>query len=229
MPNMSRKTAERLICERGWLSHMPEPFRARLLQNAQLLKYEAGQIIFRTGEPAGGIYGLVAGTVIVNTAPPGSAPRLIHIALPGGWTGEDSFMTGQPRRIELVAQSKTWVMHVPIKVMEQMVALNPNDIRAFGTISILASDSLLRIVHDLQKKDVSSRIASALHRMSWATDSPVTVSQENLSIITNTSRKQVNNVIQRFVEKGWVETRYRAITVTNPVALRQYSEKDVTE
>ncbi|EKF63871.1 transcriptional regulatory protein [Serratia plymuthica A30] len=106
-----------------------------------------------------------------------------------------------------------------------MVALNPNDIRAFGTISILASDSLLRIVHDLQKKDVSARIASALHRMSWATDSPVTVSQENLSLITNTSRKQVNSVIQRFVEEGWVETSYRAITVTNPAALRQYSEK----
>ncbi|CAI2399045.1 Catabolite activation-like protein [Serratia proteamaculans] len=229
MLDMSRVVAERLICERGWLSHMPEPFRIRLLKNAALLKFEAGQIIFRSGEPSGGIYGLVAGTVIVNTAPPDSTPRLIHIALPGGWTGEDSFMTGQPRRIELVAQSDTWVMHVPIKTMEQMVALNPNDIRAFGTISILASDSLFRIVHDLQKKDVSTRIASALHRMSWTPDSPVTVSQENLSIITNTSRKQVNSVIQRFVENGWVETSYRSITVTNPVALRQYSEKDITE
>lgn len=149
---MSREVAERLICERGWLSHMPEPFRIRLLQNALLLKFEAGQVIFRRGEPAGGIYGLVTGTVIVNSAPPDSAPRLIHIARPGGWTGEDSFMTGQPRRIELVTQSDTWVMHVPLKTMEQMVALNPNDIRAFGTISILASDSLLRIVHDLQKK-----------------------------------------------------------------------------
>ncbi|QJW54964.1 CRP-like cAMP-activated global transcriptional regulator [Serratia plymuthica] len=225
MPDMSREVAERLICERGWLSHMPEPFRIRLLQNALLLKFEAGQVIFRRGEPAGGIYGLVTGTVIVNSAPPDSAPRLIHIARPGGWTGEDSFMTGQPRRIELVTQSDTWVMHVPLKTMEQMVALDPNDIRAFGTISILASDSLLRIVHDLQKKDVSARIASALHRMSWATDSPVTVSQENLSLITNTSRKQVNSVIQRFVEEGWVETSYRAITVTNPAALRQYSEK----
>lgn len=152
------------------------------MKNALLLNYGAGQVIFRTGDPSGGIYGLVAGTVIVNTAPPESTPRLIHIAIPGGWTGEDSFLTGQPRRIELIAQSDAWVMHVPIKAMEQMVALHPNDIRAFGTISILASDSLVRIVHDLKKKDVSSRIASALHRMSWATDTPVTVSQENLSV-----------------------------------------------
>ncbi|MCW2457491.1 UNVERIFIED_ORG: CRP-like cAMP-binding protein [Rahnella aquatilis] len=226
---MLRETAERLICERGWLSHLSENFRIRLLENALLLNYGAGQVIFRTGAPSGGIYGLVAGTVIVNTAPPESTPRLIHIAIPGGWTGEDSFLTGQPRRIELIAQSDAWVMHVPIKAMEQMVALHPDDIRAFGTISILASDSLVRIVHDLKKKDVSSRIASALHRMSWTTDSPVTVSQENLSVITNTSRKQVNSVIQRFVEQGWVETAYRAITVTNPAALRQYAEKDANK
>ncbi|WP_234300410.1 Crp/Fnr family transcriptional regulator [Rahnella aceris] len=226
---MSRETAERLICERGWLSHLSEDFRVRLLKNALLLNYGAGQVIFRTGDPSGGIYGLVAGTVIVNTAPPESTPRLIHIAIPGGWTGEDSFLTGQPRRIELIAQSDAWVMHVPIKAMEQMVALHPDDIRAFGTISILASDSLVRIVHDLKKKDVSSRIASALHRMSWATDTPVTVSQENLSVITNTSRKQVNSVIQRFVEQGWVETAYRAITVTDPAALRQYAEKDAAK
>jgi len=226
---MSRETAERLICERGWLSHLSENFRIRLLENALLLNYGAGQVIFRTGAPSGGIYGLVAGTVIVNTAPPESTPRLIHIAIPGGWTGEDSFLTGQPRRIELIAQSDAWVMHVPIKAMEQMVALHPDDIRAFGTISILASDSLVRIVHDLKKKDVSSRIASALHRMSWTTDSPVTVSQENLSVITNTSRKQVNSVIQRFVEQGWVETAYRAITVTDPAALRQYAEKDAAK
>lgn len=229
MPNMSRETAERFICERGWLSHLSEDFRVRLLKNALLLNYGAGQVIFRTGDPSGGIYGLVAGTVIVNTAPPQSTPRLIHIAIPGGWTGEDSFLTGQPRRIELIAQSDAWVMHVPIKAMEQMVALHPDDIRAFGTISILASDSLVRIVHDLKKKDVSSRIASALHRMSWATDTPVTVSQENLSVITNTSRKQVNSVIQRFVEQGWVETAYRAITVTDPAALRQYAEKDAAK
>ncbi|SQI42959.1 Uncharacterised protein [Serratia plymuthica] len=43
--------------------------------------------------------------------------------------------------------------------------------RAFGVISILGSDSLLRVVNDLQKKDVSARVASVLHRMSWATNS----------------------------------------------------------
>ncbi len=225
MAYMSRENAENIVCQRGWLSKMPETFRKRLLQHALLLKFEAGQIIFQPGDPAGGIYGLVAGTVVVSTAPPDSKPRLIHIALPGGWTGEDSFMTGQPRRIELVAQSNTWVMHVPLENMEDMAIHAPENIRAFGVISILSSDSLLRIVHDLQKKSVSARIASVLHRICWTSSTPVCVSQENLSIIANTSRKQVNSTIQQFVAAGWIEISYRSITVINPSALRQYSEQ----
>ena len=226
---MTRADAERIICERGWLAQMPESFREGLLQKAQLLKFEPGQVIFRPGDPAGGIYGLVAGTVIVNTAPLDSTPRLIHIAVPGGWTGEDCFMTGQPRRIELVVKSETWLMHVPLKTMEQMALADPSYIRAFGVISIIASDSLLKIVHSLQKKNVSARIASALHRMAWSTTAPMSVSQENLSIITNTSRKQVNNALQRFVEAGWVEIGYRAITVIDPAGLRQFAEQDQTD
>lgn len=225
MAHMSREKAEHIVCQRGWLSKTPEAFRKRLLQHAQLVKFDAGQLIFQPGDPAGGIYGMVAGTVIVSTAPPDAKPRLIHLALPGGWTGEDSFLTGQPRRIELVAQSETWAMHVPLETMEQMAQADPENIRAFGVISVMASDSLLRIVHDLQKKSVSARIASVLHRMYWTTDVPVCVSQENLSIIANTSRKQANSIVQQFAAAGWVEIRYRAITVTNPSALRQHAEQ----
>ncbi|EOT1929471.1 Crp/Fnr family transcriptional regulator [Serratia marcescens] len=225
MTHMSRQKAEYIVCQRGWLSNMSETFRKRLLQHAQLLKFDAGEIIFKPGDPAGGIYGMVAGTVIVSTAPPDAKPRLIHVALPGGWTGEDSFLTRQPRRIELVTQSETWVMHVPLETMEHMAQADSEYIRAFGVISVMSSDSLLRIVHDLQKKSVSARIASVLHRMYWTTDVPVYVSQENLSIIANTSRKQANSIVQKFVAAGWVEIRYRSITVTNPSALRQHAEQ----
>jgi len=226
MAQMLRKNAEGIITKRGWLSHMPDAFKERLLQHAQLLEFSPGQIIFSPGDPPGGIYGFVAGTVILSTAPAYSTPRLIDMVLPGDWTGEDGFMTGKPRRFQLVAQNSSWMMHVPLDAMEQMARHTPNDMRAFGVISILTSDSLLRIVHDLQKKNVSARIASALHRMCSATKAPVPLSQANLSIIANTSRSQVNSTIQYFVEKRWVETGYRSISVINPSELWEHAENN---
>ena len=226
---MSRADAERIISESGWLAQTSEAFRTALLQNARLLNLKAGHIIFRPGDPAGGIYGLVSGTVTVNTAPPDATPKLIHIAMPGGWTGEDSFMTGKTRRIELFVHSEAWVMHVPLDAMERMAASDPNNIRAFGIMSILAADKLLRIVHDLQKKSVSARLASVLHRLAWTKNAPISISQEKLGILASTSRKQVNMTIRDFVKVGWIKTGYGAITVTNPVALQRHADEDVAD
>jgi len=116
-------------------------------------------------------------------------------------------------------------MHVTLEKMEQMALADPQTIRAFGAISVMSADSLLRIVHDLQKKNVSARIASVLHRMCWTPNAPVTVSQENLSIIANTSRKQVNSTLQRFADAGWLEISYRSITIVDPSALQRHAEK----
>jgi CRP-like cAMP-binding protein len=229
MIQLSREYAEQIICKNGWLATMPEPFRAQLLSKALFLTFKPGQTLFQSGDPAGGIYGLVAGTLTVNTASSGALSRLVHIASPGGWLGEGGFITGQARRITLIAKTEVWVMHVPLEMMELMARTEPKNIRAFGNISVMWADSLLRIVYDLQIKNVSARIASALHRIASTTDTPVPVTQENLSIIANTSRQQVNNVIQHFADLGWVEIGYRSITITNPSALQHYAEKNVMD
>ncbi|MDU3302552.1 MAG: Crp/Fnr family transcriptional regulator [Enterobacter ludwigii] len=226
---MLRKHAESIVSQRGWLSRTSDDFRDRLLENARLLKYEPGQVIFTKGDPAGGIYGLVSGTLGIIAAPPYSIPRLIDIAVAGDWTGEDCFISGKPRRSGLIAQNETWVLHVSLESMEQMASRDANNMRAFGAMSILAADSMLRLVHDLQKKNASARIASALHRICWAARTPVTLSQESLGTITTTSRKQVNAIIKRFVDDGWIETGYRSITVINPGALKAHADEDLAE
>lgn len=226
---MLRKYAETIVGQRGWLSRTADDFRALLLENAELLKYKPGHVIFAKGDPAGGIYGLVSGTLGIIAAPPYSTPRLIDIAVAGDWIGEESFISGKPRRIGLVAQNETWVFHVSLERMEQMAIQDANNMRAFGVMSILAADSMLRLVHDLQKKSASARVASALHRICWATRTPVTLSQESLGTITTTSRKQVNAIIKRFVDEGWIETGYRSITVLDPAALKNHADEDLAE
>lgn len=223
---MTREKADLIMRKGVWLSHVSEAFRNDVLRRALLLKFAPGETVFRYGDPVGGIYGLVTGTLVINTAPPDATPRLIHLGVPGAWTGEGCFMTGQPRRGEMRAFTEIWMMHLPLDTMEQMAARDPNAIRAFGIISILGFDVLIRIIHDLQKREASRRIASVLQRMTWIGDTPIPLSQADLGIMTNTSRQQVNAALQRFVQAGWVQHTYRSITVTNSQALRKYSEED---
>lgn len=229
MPDLTREAAERIMCEGGWLAHMPVSFRSTLLRNAILLRFAPDQAIFRFGDPVGGIYGLVAGAVTINTAPPDAAQRLIHLGMPGAWTGEGCFMTGQPRRAEMRALGAAVLMHVPLDAMEQMAAQDPSVVRAFGVNSVLQVDVLIRIVHDLQKRDASRRIASVLQRAAWLGDMPIPLSQADLGVMANASRQQVNAAMQRFTAAGWVKYTYRSVSVTHPEALRCYSEADDSE
>jgi CRP-like cAMP-binding protein len=83
-------------------------------------------------------------------------------------------------------------------------------------------DTLLRIVHDLQQRDASRRIAAVLWRISPGA-TPVPLSQAELGTMANASRKQVNAALQRFEGKGWVENSYRSIVVRNVAELRSFA------
>jgi CRP-like cAMP-binding protein len=113
MVEITRLEVDRIVSESGWLAYVSKEIRTEVLRQAVLMRFAPGESIFRFGDPVGGIYGLVAGTVTVNSAPPDATPRPIHLGIPGAGAGEGSFMTGQPRRGELRALGETWMMRVP--------------------------------------------------------------------------------------------------------------------
>lgn len=229
MLDLTREKAEQVMSEGAWLASMTEPFRTDLLRHAHLQRFAPDQIIYRYGDPVGGMYGLVAGSLTINSAPPDASPRLIHLGMPGAWTGEGPFLTGQPRRVEMRALGGAWMMHVPLDALEQMAARDPGVSRAIAMNTVFTVDVLIRIVHDLQKRDVGRRIAAVLQRAGWLGDMPIPLSQTDLGVMANASRQQVNMAMQGFVATGWVNYTYRSITVTNPQALRRFSEGDGSE
>ena len=229
MLDLKREMAEQVMSEGAWLASMTETFRRDLLRHSHLQKFAPDQIIYRYGDPVGGMYGLVAGSLTINSAPPEATPRLIHLGMPGAWTGEGPFLTGQPRRVELRALGGAWMMHVPLGALEQMAARDAGVLRAITMNTVFTVDVLIRIIHDLQKRDVGRRIASVLQRAGGPGDVPIPLSQSDLGVMANASRQQVNTEMQRFVAAGWVNYTYRSSTVINPQALRQFSEGDGSE
>lgn len=210
----------------GWLARVPEGFRAEVLRRSILMHFSAGETIYRVGDPPGGLFGLVSGTMSINMAVAGALPRLVMLGIPGHWTGEGGFLTRTPRRIELRAVVETTVFHLPIEVMDQMAARDIDVVHHIATLLVVSVEFLMRMVHDLQKPDVDRRVASVLHRTSWIGEVPIPLSQAELGVMANASRKQVNATLKRFTEAGWLENSYRSITVNDVVALRRFAEGD---
>jgi CRP-like cAMP-binding protein len=225
MISISRAEAERVVSETGWLSLQPANFRAEILRRCVVQHFAAGETLYHFGDPLGGIYGVVAGIMSVDSSPRHATPLLMHIGIPGMWTGEGCFFTRQPRRIELRAVVDSCMMHLPLEAMDQIAARDPNSVRNFAQILMMNVDTLLRIIHDLQQRDASRRIASVLWRIS-PEGRPIPLSQTEIGTMANASRKQVNAALQKFEAQGWVENSYRSIILTKVAELRRHAAGD---
>ncbi len=216
--------ARDILSSIGWLSLQPEEFQDEVFRRALPVKYRAGEIIYRLGDPLGGIYGFVSGAAAVSVAPPNSVPHLLHVMTPGTWTGEGCFLSRQPRRVELQAAIDTAAVYLPLDQMDQMAGRDPMATRRFTQIMMINLDLILKAFYDLQDPDEHRRIARALCRVASLENTPIPLAQAALGMLSNASRKTVNAALKRFAESGWVRSAYRSITVTDVSGLRRFAE-----
>jgi CRP/FNR family transcriptional regulator, cyclic AMP receptor protein len=225
---LSRSAAETVLRTRGWLATQPLAFADALLAQALLQHVRAGEIVYRVGDPLGGMYGLASGVLGFDAAPPDSEPRRVHLGEPGLWTGEGPFLVREPRRIALSAIVETTLLHVPLKVLDDMAERDHETVRRVVQSLDASIDILIRVVHDLQQSDTDRRIAAVLHRAS-AVGRAVPLTQIELGAMANASRKQVNAALQKFAGSGWIETSYRSIRVVGADALRAFALAEGSE
>lgn len=148
------------------------------------------------------------------------------MGLAGVWTGEGSYLSREPRRVELRTSAERWLMHLPLDQMDKMTFRDPGVIRDFSMIMVQANDILIRVVHDLQKPDPARRIAATIHRATFGHQSRLPLRQAELGEMACASRRQVGSVLKEFSERGWIETGYASIVVLDAAALYHYAHAD---
>lgn len=204
----------------------PAAFQDEVIARGMPQAFEPGAPVYLAGGPPGGIYGLIRGALNVSTAPSHATPRFIQFGIVGAWAGEGPFLTGEPRRAEMVAIGACVLWHLPLDAMNQMAARDPEAIKRFAAITIGHFDVLTRVIDDLLIPQVDRRIASVLNRTAWLVAPTVPITQAGLGGMANASRKQVNAALARFAAQGWVEHSYRAIRVLDAKALLHFAAGD---
>lgn len=216
--------AREVLSNVGWLSQQPREFQAEVFRRSSLQRFAGGDVIYRVGDPLGGVYGIVTGAAVVTMAPGTTIPRLFHVGMPGSWIGEGSFLTREPRRVGMQAAVETWAMHLPLEAMDQIASRDPLATRRFIKMLMTNVDILNRAFYELSNPDEHRRVAAALLRVAPLDGTPIPLSQAELGTMSNTSRKQVNAALRRFTAAGWLAKGYRTITVLDDRQLRRFLE-----
>ncbi len=166
----------------------------------------------------------MSGAIAVSIAPGETGPHFAHLARPGAWIGEAAFFTGEPRRVALEAATESVLMHLPLQAMKRMASKDADAIRRFGQIAISNFDTAVGVVNDLMIPEPARRIAAVLVRSAGAHGEPkVDLSQAELGILANASRKLVNQALKRFAASRWVMPGYGMIAVLDVAALEDFA------
>ena len=121
-----------------------------------------GEAIVSQGEPGESMYVLCSGTVAVVLEPD---KREVATIRQGGYFGEMSLLTGEPRSATVVARGEVVVLELTAEVFRHLGAGNPHAIEQVGVLAITRRAELDRARSSARAMAVAEAPASFLARM----------------------------------------------------------------
>jgi len=219
------KLAVTALTGSGWLSRQPATFQQEILARIRTARVAAGRHVFMSGDPVGGIFGLVSGTLAVSIAPGETGPHLAHLAAPGWWFGEGCFLTGLPRRVGIQAVTDCTVASLSLAEMHGLAAKDPETIRRFAAIAMLNVDLALLAIEDLLRPDPVRRIAAVLWRGCGGQSAyRLSVNDARLRQIANASRKETLAALRKLDEFGAIRRGYGVVEIVDADRLRRLAD-----
>jgi CRP/FNR family transcriptional regulator, cyclic AMP receptor protein len=231
---LDSKAAALVLSRLGWLSRMPSAFQDAILEKCVWRRFGAGQSLIVAGDPPGGLVGVAEGSISAFTIFGAPDAPMVHIGQAGTWTGEGSLLSGEPRRVSVVAMSAVVAASVPLPALQAMLAERPQWWRHIGQLAQTTVDIVVNGVADMMIHDTGRRCAAILLRLSGrrfedpdaARPVRLTLTQDTLAAMANASRSSVNPILRRLAGCGLIEVGFGSIVVIDAVALRRFANGD---
>ncbi len=211
----------------GWLSRVEEATRARMLEQVELRSYEEGEVLYRIGDEAFGIYGVVEGWIAVAVAADDGRETLIHAAGPGFWIGDLALLSRRRRQVAVTAVTPVRVCKVLGARVETMLQEDPGLYRDFYFLSSYNFGFALQTMG--VDRVVPSKRRVALRLLALAEDCPqaqpwLPLKQEILAEVIGISVPSLGRSLTQLAEAGLIETGYGGIRLCDRAGLAQFGQ-----
>jgi CRP-like cAMP-binding protein len=213
---------------------MTEPTLRLLRQCAQVREFERGQVIFKAGDPADGVYAVLSGKIKLTRRPQtvaetGCQENLLHIVGEGQSFGELSVLDPGPRNATAVALTACRLEFLSRDHVERLLGQCPD----FSRTVLHNLARRLRLAQNatsaLVLHDVPGRVARAILLLSTRFGEPQRngtvqvrhdITQSEIAAMIGASREAVNKAMTDFANRHWIILRTRSFTVLEPERLR---------
>ncbi|BCO19640.1 Crp/Fnr family transcriptional regulator [Alteromonas sp. McT4-15] len=214
-----------------WFSDIPEKLQQAMFDNMRIKHLKAGQQLHAKGEQGVGFYGVCEGRLRVVSVGIDGREMLFALLGPGTWFGEISMFDDLPRTHDNFCETDCTVAIIqkkPFKaLLEKHPELYPHFTRLLCTrvrsaFQFIDSSAGLSLKHQLVKRLLMLTTSYGQHLPRHDTIT-LTLSQESLAQMINSSRQTVNQLLGELQEEGLLKRHYGKLTIPDPDLLfRQY-------
>lgn len=196
-----------------------------LLQHGTVRTLGVGQLIYQQEREVSCFYYLKSGKVKSFIQSEEGQERVLNIYHGGDLFGMASFFGQLPRMSSAVALEECKVISLDKNLVELELSRDPK-------LALLMMKYLARTVRllseqvdDMAFRPAPQRVARYLLLQGKGTGK-VKATQDEIADSVSTSRVTVSRVLKKFIEQGWVETKYGEILLKATEPLKEFSQGD---
>ncbi|MES2263079.1 MAG: Crp/Fnr family transcriptional regulator [Pseudomonadota bacterium] len=221
---------QKALSSNPWFAALPARARAAMLEQSEPARLRSGEMLFRQGDPPGGLYALVRGTLKMSSLREDGREAILAVLESGTWFGEISLIDNQPRTHDATSLGQSEVLVLPRAAFD---ALMTDNAFAQAVAALLAGRIrlLYGIVEDGALRSTRARIARRLlmlargdATMAQQMRPRVPVSQEALAMMLGISRQTLSKELKLLAQQHIIRIGYRSIEVLSEQGLRAMTD-----
>ena len=224
-------TPEDMLRRHHLLAVLEPDEAAALLKHASLRRFRPGETVFRREDPGDGMYGVLAGQVVVTVESEAGKELILNMFGPGDFFGEIALLDGKGRTATAVARESAELLFLARHAFLPFIEGHP---RIAIRMMALLCDRLRRttqLVEDSAFLNVTTRLAKLLlvlaaqhgERDEMASLT-IRISQAELAQMIGASREAVSKQLSHWREAGMLRLGREQVVIRNPA----YFEKIVS-
>lgn len=198
-----------------------------LLRRAPVKRFQAGEIVFRRGDPGDGLYGVLTGSILIVAESAKGRDLIINKHGTGEVFGELALLDGKGRSAAAVAHETSELIHVRRDRFLLVLRQQPDAMLQILSFTCGRLRRLTGVFEDAAFLDVPTRLAKQIVMLSDAAgatpNAPITlhISQNDLARMLGVSREFVGKQLAAWRALGIVELGRQRLTVRDAAALRK--------
>jgi CRP-like cAMP-binding protein len=223
---------ETLFGRRGWLSEHPAVFRAAMIGIGVPVELRPGTAVFREGDSANGLYGIVAGAIGVEGGHQRQTPMLGHVFRTGEWFGIKAPLHGGRRELTYRVLEPARLLFLPNTRLLPLMHDDADIAIRVGQLAEFGNRIGNWVVRDLLTADAGRRLAAVLVRVLGGGDvipgdrGGFWLTHQQMGEMSNLSRHHVGRKLAIFEKRGWIRCGYNRIQLLDVEGLADFAYGD---